>query len=181
MTFIDDLLLESEQREKEYRIEMSRLRADQVLMALAVLEEKVADVNELVEAETKILQDYQQAELQKLQKKMSWLEYNLDHYIRSTGEKTINLAHGSIKLRLGRDKVEIVDLEKLLPIATRNGLLKEIPASTVPDLEKLKIYIRNNRTIPAGVTMTPAQTKFSYKTLKGMKHAEPAEVGIEAE
>lgn len=181
MTFIDELLLESEQKEKEQKIVMNRLRADQLLMALSVLEARVADLNTLVDDEVKILEDYREIELHKLNKKMSWLEWNLEQFIRSTGEKTINLAHGNIKLRMGRDKVEIVDMEKFIPIATANGLLKKIPESTVPDLELVKLYIKNARRIPAGVTLQPAQTKFSYNTLKGKRNGELTEIGIEAE
>ena len=162
MTFIDELLLESEQKEKEQLLQMNRLRADQILATLMVLEKQADGVNTLVEDEIQILEEYRQVELQKVQKKTSWLAYNLEQFIRSSNEKTINLPHGSIKLRMGRDKVEITDLEKFLTVADKKGLLRELPS--VPDLQKIKDHIQNRKGIPPGVTLTPAQTRFSYTT-----------------
>jgi hypothetical protein len=45
--FIAELLRESELADKETKIEMDRLRADQLLAAVAVLEEHMSDVNDL--------------------------------------------------------------------------------------------------------------------------------------
>lgn len=185
MTFIDDLLLESEQKDIAQQIQMSRLRADQVLMALTVLEGQVDAVNQLVDEELKILEDYRMVELNKLQKKMSWLEYNLESFMRTTGEKTLNLAHGSIKLRMGRDKIEITDLAKFTPFGERQGLFRQIPEKTEPDAAKILAYVKQTGEIPSGVAMTPAKTNFSYKTLKGQNNGNgqtvQSEVGAEAE
>ena len=68
MTFIDELLLEAEAKEKEDRLEMNRLKADQILTALSVLEEKANDVNKLADDEIQLIEDYRQVEIQKLQK-----------------------------------------------------------------------------------------------------------------
>jgi phage host-nuclease inhibitor protein Gam len=180
MTFIDELLLEAEIKEKDQLLQMSKIRADQILAAIAVLEQNVEEVNQLADAELKLIEEYRQVELQKIQKKMGWLEYNLEQFIRSTDEKTINLPHGAIKLRLGRDKVEITDLEKFTPFAERKGLLRLIPESSEPDLTKLLAYIKQTGVIPAGVAITPAQTKFSYKTLKGIRNGNGEKISAES-
>lgn len=164
MTFIDELLAESEVREAQERIEMSRLRADQILAALAVLEQNAADVNKLCDDEISIIEEYRVTELQKIEKKASWLAYQLEQFIRSTDEKTINLPHGSLKLRLGRDKIEIRDHDQFIPFAERKGLLKQIPESFEPDISKLKDYIQQYKFTPPGVIVTPAATRFSYTT-----------------
>jgi hypothetical protein len=39
---------------------------------------------------------------------------NREGFTRSTGERTVRLPHGALKLRLGRDKIEIVDIERFL-------------------------------------------------------------------
>lgn len=65
MTFIDELLAEAEIKEKEKRIEMSRLKVDQMLASLAVLEQNAADVNKLAEQEIAIIEEYRANELQR--------------------------------------------------------------------------------------------------------------------
>ncbi len=163
MTFIDELLAESEQKE----LEMNKLRADQLLMAITVLETKVADVNNLVDEEIQIIESYRESELTKLEKKRSWLAWNLEQFMRSTKEKTIKLPHGVMKVRLGRDKVEVFDMEIFMKQAPKLGFLKAIPESYEPDMQKVHEYIKRKGITPAGVTLTPAKTKFSYTTLKG--------------
>ena len=180
MTFIDELLLEAEIKEKEQLLEMNRIRADQILATLAVLEQKADEVNQLADDEIKIFEEYRLIELQKIEKKASWLEYNLEQYIRSTKEKTINLPHGSLKLHLGRDKVEITDMDKFMKVAPSRDLLRVSPESYDPDLQKVLEYVKL-RGIIAGVKFIPATTKFSYKTLKGNGNGkEQSERGVEA-
>jgi hypothetical protein len=182
MTFIDELLAESEVREKEVRIQMNKLKADQILAALAVLEQKAEEVNKLADDEIGIIEEYRQVELQKIEKKASWFAYQLEQFIRSTDEKTINLPHGAIKLRLGRDKIEIVNLDEFIPFAQRKNLLKQVPESFEPDLTKLKEYLQRNKFAPPGVVLTPAQTKFSYTTKgKDNGETEQSEIGTQAE
>jgi hypothetical protein len=171
MTFIDELLAESEIREAQERIQMNKLKADQILAALAVLEHSAEDVNKLCDTEISIIEEYRATELQKIEKKASWLAYQLEQFIRSTNEKTINLPHGVIKLRLGRDKIEIVNLDEFIPFAQRKNLLKQVPESFEPDLAKLRVYFQRNKFAPPGVILTPAQNKFSYTT-KGKDNGE---------
>ncbi len=187
-SFIEELLLESEQKEKQQHLEMNRLKADQVLSALAVLEQKAAEVNQLADQEIKIVEDYRQAELQRIEKQASWLAWNLEQFMRRTnrddpGCKSIALPHGSLKLRLGRDKVEVTDLAKFVPVGEKKGLLRQVPESFEPDLQKIASYIKATGVILPGVVVTPASTKFSYTTLKGNNNGngKAAETGAEAE
>jgi phage host-nuclease inhibitor protein Gam len=182
MTFIDDLLAEAEVRDSKERIEMSKLRADQTLAALAVLESQVDEVNQLADDEIALVEQYREAEIQKLRKKMSWLEYNLEQFMRASESKTLNLPHGRVTLRLGRDKIEITNPELFLPVAERKGLMKLIPESTEPDLAKVQAYLKRGLSLP-GVAITPAQIRFSYKTLKGQANGKTAttEAGIDSE
>src|SRR5258706_16365992 len=104
-SFIDELLAESEVREKEQLLQMNRLRADQVLAALAVLEQKADDVNKLAADEIQIVEEYRQMELQKLEKKASGLGVNLEQFNRSPNQadpvcKAMVLPDGSLKLRM---------------------------------------------------------------------------------
>jgi|SRR6267143_1327347 len=178
-SFIEELLRESEQKDKLLQIEMNRLRADQILAALTVLEQKADDVNKLADDEIKLIEEYRLAELQKIEKKATWLSWQLEQFIRSTGEKSINLPHGTLKLRLGRDKVEITDLDKFMRVAQTRNLLRPIPESYEPDLQKTLAYVKMHGFL-TGVKLIAAQSKFSYKTLKGKSNGED-EAGTEVE
>jgi phage host-nuclease inhibitor protein Gam len=134
MNFIEELLEEAEVREKEYQKEMDKLKADQMLAAVEKIESQMNDVIELAEEEIRLIEDYRKSELEKLEKKRSWLAFNLEGYIRSSGDKTITLPHGQIKLRQGRQKVQVIDMDKFLKAGERLNLLRKIPESYEPDL-----------------------------------------------
>ena len=164
MTFIDELLAEAEVADSKQLLEVTKLRADQLLMALSVLEIKAAEINTMVDAEVALFEEYRTAELSKLERKMSWLAFQLEGYMKSTGEKTMSLPHGELKLRKGRDKIEITDMEKFLPVAEAKGLLRPIPESYEPDMRVLLDYAKYSGVTPPGCSLIPASTKFTYKT-----------------
>jgi hypothetical protein len=164
MNFIDELLAEAEQADAKKLIEINRLRADQLLMAISTLEARAAEINTMVDSEVALFDDYRTAEIAKLDKKMAWLAFNLEQYMKSTGEKTMALPHGELKMRKGRDKIEITDMEKFLKIAEQKGLLRAIPESYEPDMRALTEYAKYSGVTPQGCMLTPAQTKFTYKT-----------------
>lgn len=162
--FIAEILREAEEADEKKRIEMDRLRADQLLAAVAVLEGQMADVNDIVEKETRILEEYRSNELARLDKKRAWLLFNLEAYARATGEKTMRLPHGVLRLRKGRDRVAVVSMEKLLQVAGKFGLVRTVPESVTPDNQAILNRIKSTGEIPAGIEYIPADVKFTYST-----------------
>jgi len=165
--WLSELLEQAERNEVKQRIEMSKIRADQALTVIASIEEKAAEIEKIAEEEIKLITSWKESELVKLQKKESWLSFQLEQFLRTTGESTLNLAHGVIKVRKSRDKVTVVDEEKFLPVGQRLGLVRRIDAKDEPDLNAIRAYLKlhGNRP-PSGVTVTPGQPTFSYSTLK---------------
>ena len=170
--FIEELLLQAEMAEQEKKIEMDRLRADQILAAISKVEEGMAGVNGLCDKEVKLIEEYRANELSRLDKKRSWLVFNLDGFMRSTGEKTLRLPHGSLKLRKGRDKVAVVALEEFLKIGPKLKLVRSVPEQITPDIQAIISHIKTTGEIPAGVEFIPADTRFSYTTNGGPDDAE---------
>jgi uncharacterized membrane protein YqiK len=166
MDFIEELLLESEKAETQQKLEMNKLKADQLLMAIQVLEEKVEDVNKMVDEEIKLIEDYRQNEEERLAKRVRWFAWNLEQFMRASGEKTVNLPHGTMKLRLGRDKVEITDLQQFLNNKSNQEFLKVIPESYQPDTQEIVKYVKRTGDVPDGINLIPAETKFSYTTIR---------------
>jgi hypothetical protein len=187
MDFIEELLAEAEVADAKKLIEVNKLRADQLLMAISVLEEKATEINAMVNAEVALFEEYRSLEISKLDKKISWLAFQLEGYMKSTDEKTLALPHGELKMRRGRDKIEITDMEKFLPVAQAKGLLRAIPESYEPDMRTLLEYAKYSGVTPPGCSLIPASTKFTYKT-KGVSNGsssvderEQAEAGTGSE
>jgi hypothetical protein len=179
--FIAELLRESELAEQETKIEMDRLRADQLLAAVAVLEEQMASANDLVDKEVRLLEEYRSNELNRLDKQRSWLLHNLEAFARSSGEKTMRLPHGILKMRKGREKVSVVQMEAFLKVAGKLGLVRSVPESITPDNQAILNRIKATGDIPPGVEYFPAETRFSY-IIKGETDGERNERnGDEAE
>jgi predicted nucleotidyltransferase len=165
--WLTELLEMAERNEVKQRIEMSKIRADQALTVIASIEEKAVEIEKIAEEEIKLITSWKESELEKLWKKESWLSFQLEQYMRTTGESTLNLAHGVIKVRKSRDKVTVVDEEKFLPVGQKLGLVRRIDAKEEPDLNAIRAYLKlhGNRP-PIGVTVTPGQPTFSYSTIK---------------
>ncbi len=164
--WLQELLDAEEVNEEKQKLEMNKILADRALAAIAVLESKINEVNDIAEKEITLIQQWNLSELNKLQKKIDWLVWNLSNYMTALGEKTVSLPHGQLKMRMGRDKVEVVDLQKFLPLGQRLGLVRTIAAKVEPDLVAIANHIKlNGNKPPAGIMLTPAQPKFSYKTI----------------
>ena len=163
--FVEELLLEAERRKEQERIDVDRLRADQLLAGIVELERQMNEVVELVNAEVALLEQYRSSELSRLEKKLSWLTFNLDAYMRSTGEKTLRLPHGILKLRKGKDRIVISNMEEFLKRPAVKMLLKSVPESYQPDMDKIwAYYTKTGGSVPDGCQFIKGDVKFSYTT-----------------
>lgn len=183
--WLQELLDQEAIREEKQKLEMSKIMADRALAAIAVIESKINEVNEIAEKEITLIQNWNLSEVEKLQKKIDWLVWNMQNWMQSTGEKTITLPHGKIAFRMGRDKFSVVDEQKFMITAQKLGLVRVTPAKTEPDLIAIANYTKLNGKPPVGIMLTPAQPKFSYKTkgtndVNNERNDEQAEAGAVA-
>ena len=178
--FFSTLWEELEVADQTKQIELDRLQADALLRAVGKIESQMADVNDLCDSEMKLIEEYRSNELARLDKKRSWLSFNLEGFARSTGEKTLRLPHGVLKLRKGRDKVAVVAMEDFLKVAGTLGLVKTVPESFAPDNQAILNRIKTTGEIPAGVEYIPAETKFTYTT-NGDTNGERERIGEQTE
>jgi hypothetical protein len=172
-TFMDELLAEVDEKDQQRKIELDRLKADQLLMAVAKLDAQIEDVNKLADDEIKLIEHYRQTEVERVGKKRDWLLYNVEGFARQqmgqTGEKSIRLPHGTLALRKGRDKIEIIEMPIFLKVAARYGLLRTIQEEHVPDLTALSAFVKRTGQIPIGTKLIPGTDKFSYTLTNGDK------------
>ena len=170
-SFMDELLAEVIEKEQKVKIDLDRLKADQLLMAVAKLESQMDDVNKLADDEITLIEQYRKSEIERLDKKRSWLLFNVESFWRvqseQTGEKTLRLPHGTLALRKGRDKIEVENMAVFMKIAPRNGWLRTTPEKQEPDLTAIAAHVRATGEIPLGTRLIPAAVNFSYQLTKG--------------
>jgi len=166
-TFIDELLAEVDKKQEQVKLNLDRLKSDQCLMAISKLESQMNDVNKLADDEIKLIENYRKNELERLEKKRSWLLFNLEGFARQqleqTSEKTMRLPHGTLALRKGRDKFEIIQMPVFLKVASRYGLLRTTPEEQVPDMTALAAFVKRTGQIPIGTKLIPGTINFSYQ------------------
>jgi hypothetical protein len=124
----------------------------------------MAGVNDLCDKELKLIEEYRANEMARVDKKRSWLVFNLEGFMRSSGEKTLNLPHGRLKLRKGKDRIAVVAMEQFLKVGQKLGLLRKVPESVTPDLQAILNHVHSTGEIPPGIQVIPADVKFTYST-----------------
>lgn len=167
ISFIDEILQQAEIADQERKFDCDRVRADQILMALQRLDNQSAEIERTAESEIRLIASWKEDEISRVEKKRAFLTFQLENYIKGTDEKTIRLAHGVVKLRMGREKIEVVDIKRFLEVGKKCGLLRTYPEYQEPDLRAIADYVKRTGEIPTGVEVTPATTKFSYQLIGG--------------
>ena len=155
--FIDELLREAEEKEQK----LSREFADLMLIEISQLEKQIQSNFEQAAREREIIKNWSLKINSKLVSRIEFLSKKLEVFIKETGEKTINLPNGILKMHKKPDRVEVDDLELFLKNA-RPEWLTVIPEQVKPNLVSIKNHIRT-RPIPKGVKVIEGEVEFSYK------------------
>lgn len=159
-SFIEELVREAEEKE-ELR---TQAYYDLLLLEIQKMNQQIADTFLESDKEIEIIRQWALSKNAKLQTKIEWLELKLEAYIREQGVKTLELAHGTLKMHKKQDKVEITDLELFLRHADA-ALLTVIPEQVKPDLNKIKAFLKTHQ-MPKGVGVIEGKEEFSYKLRK---------------
>ena len=170
--FIDELLREAEEKEQK----LSREFADLMLIEISQLEKQIQSNFEQAAREREIIKNWSLKINSKLVSRIEFLSKKLEVFIKETGEKTINLPNGILKMHKKPDRVEVEDLELFLTKA-KPELISIIPEQVKPDLNKIKAFIKT-RPVPPGIKVVEGAIEFSYK-LNGEENArEETETGV---
>ena len=109
MNFLDELIAEAEVKQEE----QTEAWFDLLLLQIQQLQNQIAYNFNEAEKECSMINGFIIHKNAQLQERMRWLEIKLEAFIRERKEKTIDLAHGTLKLHKKPDKVEISDMELL--------------------------------------------------------------------
>lgn len=160
-SFIDQLIAESEQRDK--KLEQAHL--DLILVEIKKLEEQIEKNFDTAAQEREIIKTWALERNTMLSSRIEWLSKKMELYLKEENLKTLDLPNGVIRIRKQPEKVIIVDEEKFFKRAT-NAVLNIIPESIKPDLLKIKAWIKRTGRIPDGVEVINGEEKFSYTIKK---------------
>ena len=154
--FLDELLAEAELKEEQ----RTTAYYDLLVMEVGKLENQIAETFAEAEKEVQIINEWALKRNSVLQEKANLLKLKLESYIREEGKKTIELPHGTLKVRKMPDKVEIADMELFLSKATAQ-MVTVVPETVKPDLTKIKAFIKmTGGKTPEGVTLIEGKEEF---------------------
>ncbi|MGD1007305.1 MAG: host-nuclease inhibitor Gam family protein [Ignavibacteriaceae bacterium] len=154
-TFIDTLIAEAEADETRKTLAYF----DLIIAEVIRLEEEIAQTFTNAEEEARIVKEWALKHCSGKQDKINLLKLKLEAYIREEGKKTIDLPHGTLKIRKLPDKVEISEMEKFLEGATQD-VITVIPEAIKPDLNKIKAYLKNTGHILPGINVIEGKEEF---------------------
>jgi phage host-nuclease inhibitor protein Gam len=158
VNFLDELLLEAEQKE----IKQTQAYYDLILIQIGELQSEIESNFAEAEKEIEIIKEWTLNQNTKLQDKIEMLSRKLKAYIREENKKTIELPHGELRFHKKPDRIEISNLDEFLKSATADMIRIE-PEQIKPDLNKIKSYIKEKGRVPKGVTLIEGNQEFSYK------------------
>lgn len=170
-SFIDELIKEAEEKED------LRTQAfyDLLLLEISKLQDQIENNFTEAEKEIDLINRFALSKNTSIQNRIDWLEKKLEAYIKEKGDKTIDLAHGTLKMHKRPDKIEIADLELFLKHAKKE-MLAVIPEQMKPDLTKIKSFIKSNY-VPKGIKVIEGEVEFSYKLKKETNNGRAKETG----
>ena len=157
-TFIDDILAEAEVKEADEALAYY----DLVVKEVARLEGEIAVVTSNTDREVAIIKDWALERNVKFFDRIEFLQLKLEAFIRAQDKKTIELPHGTLKLRAKPDKVEITDMELFLKSATKDLVIIK-PEEIKPSLTNIKKWIKMTSKVPDGVAVIEGKTEFTLK------------------
>ncbi len=105
-------------------------------------------------------------ETEKLERSRAFYAGSLQGYLYASGEKTLKLVNGTLKVRAGRQRVEILDEEtfRITGKAYARGLLREVPAQFEPDKKAILDWIKANKgEIPDGANLVTGDDTFTVE------------------
>lgn len=146
--FIDELLADVEKQETQQTAAYYDLLILEIAHNFTESDKEVAIIKEWALKKNAALNERSQL-----------LRMKLEDYIRNEGKKTMDLPHGTLKIRKSPDKIEITDMQIFLKNA-RAEMLSVVPEQVKPDLNKIKAFMKVSNKIPDGISVVEGKEEF---------------------
>ena len=164
--FIDEMLAEAENAEAAQK----EAYYDLVLADVARLKNRIQEIFEQADAEKVIIEEFALRQSTKLQDRVDFLVKQLEGFLATKDQKTLEMPHGTLRFRKGQARVEVSDLALFLENAT-SQMLTVTPESAKPSISGIKSYLKmTSGKIPPGVKITEGKQEFSFKLREEKKN-----------
>lgn len=158
-TFMEELLSESKLAEERISIDY----ADLLLIDIRELNKEIENNWKIAEREVEIIKNFFLSKNCKIQERVEYIERKLNAFMLEQDKRTLSLPNGTMRLRKGREKVIVENLNEFLQGKYSHELIN-IKQELKPDMKKIKDYITRSRKVPEGCKVIPAnENEFSYK------------------
>lgn len=175
--FLDELLLEVEQKEKSLEL----AHADMILKEISSINSEISKILSQAEEEKQIITDWSIQRSAKLNERAEWLTRKLEAlmYEQEPSVRTIDLAHGQLLRRKQVEKISVDDLDTFLLNQNLSQLTSVTPEVVKPDLTKIKSFFKMTGKIPQGCSLVESTDKFSIKLKGGVNGTSKNGIGSE--
>jgi hypothetical protein len=161
--FIEELLRESEKQDEARRLEMNRVSADQILATVSIIDREMEEVSTTCRKEIELIKAWEVRELDRLDRKRTWLLMNLEMYLKDSGLRSLRCPHGEVRFRKQRDRIQVTSLEEFLVQGVKLGLVRSKETHS-PDLQAILEWTRRTGEILPGTKYLQGGDKFYYST-----------------
>src|SRR5690606_13569022 len=132
------------------------------LWKINYIEQEIEKYSKVAEETIKEVNDWFDKKKSQLNGQIDYMCGQMKSYLKTHDRKSLTLPSGTIGIRKQQDKVEIVDFDLFCNKATPD-LLRNVPESFEPDMQKIKSHIKTHGDIPDGIDVLPQAPKFYYK------------------
>jgi Bacteriophage Mu Gam like protein len=157
-TFMEELLQDS--IDKELKLEEQHV--DLIILELQKYEKQIEKNFQTAQSEMDIINSWALSKNTALKEKGDFLKLKLKAYIKERGIKTLDLAHGVLKLRQTPQRVEVVCLSTFLASATADMITIQ-PEQVKPNLTLIRNYINSKGRVPDGIQVIEGTENFIIK------------------
>lgn len=173
-------MIADDEYEKEYREHLGEddqplpsdvgtpIQANARLRALDYWLKEQCRVREIATGEINLVEMWLARQERKIQRRIDWNEKMLRAYLEGTGRKSVELPYGTLRIRKGRERVDVVLEETFIDWAEKAGMddtLVRVRKS--PDKKAIGQYVRDTGEEPPGVLLNRGEDSFSVDTNGG--------------
>lgn len=141
---------------------LSLADVDKRLRALRYWNQQLFYVDDLVEQEMHRIGIWQQRQTERIRKRMRWNEEALRLYMEAQGLKTLDLPSGTLRMRAGRDRVDVVLPETFIDWAEKSGHEDLVRVKKDVDKTATMAYVKKTGEEPPGIEVKRGDDSFTY-------------------
>ena len=136
-------------------------KANSILYVIGQIKDEMDGISEVANKQIDRAKMFEERELGKRQRTVDFLTSRLFMYATATGKRTVSLPNGKLKLIKRQERLEYVDIDKVLAwIKTNDRSGEMIRIKEELNKTKIKMFFKNTGEIPDGVEIIQQEDSF---------------------